>query len=129
MGVVPQQQQAPQMTQPMVMTPQQQQQQQSMQLAAARAAVAAQQQGGAPIMNAPPQQQVQQQQQQQQRAPELQSMPIRAYLDQTVVPILLDGTFQIIMIQGFNSFYSSFAVSHTKCFDLLVRTLYNTMNK
>ena len=24
--------------------------------------------------------------------PELQSMPIRAYLDQTVVPILLDGT-------------------------------------
>ena len=26
------------------------------------------------------------------QTPELQSMPIRAYLDQTVVPILLDGT-------------------------------------
>lgn len=32
-------------------------------------------------------------QQQQQGNPQLKSLPIRAYLDQTVVPILLDGTF------------------------------------
>ena len=41
------------------------------------------------------QQQVMQQQQQQQQQPgdpSLQRLPIRAYLDQTVVPILLDGT-------------------------------------
>mmetsp|Transcript_4938 Transcript_4938/g.10262 ORF Transcript_4938/g.10262 Transcript_4938/m.10262 type:complete len:139 (-) Transcript_4938:262-678(-) len=114
MGVVPQQQQAPQMTQPMVMTPQQQQQQQSMQLAAARAAVAAQQQGGAPIMNAPPQQQVQQQQQQQQRAPELQSMPIRAYLDQTVVPILLDGMSELVKERPANpiEYLASYLIRH-----------------
>jgi protein dpy-30 len=40
---------------------------------------------------APPQMQ-QQQQQQTQGDPQLQRLPIRAYLDQTVVPILLDGT-------------------------------------
>lgn len=34
----------------------------------------------------------QQQQQQQQKQTQMQSLPIRAYLDQTVVPLLLDGT-------------------------------------
>lgn len=38
-------------------------------------------------------QQQQMQQQQQQANPQLQGLPIRAYLDQTVVPILLDGEF------------------------------------
>jgi hypothetical protein len=44
-------------------------------------------------MPPPPQQQQQQQQQQPQMVvdPQLQNLPIRAYLDQTVVPILLDG--------------------------------------
>jgi protein dpy-30 len=32
------------------------------------------------------------------QTPELQSMPIRAYLDQTVVPILLDGTLLFICL-------------------------------
>lgn len=36
--------------------------------------------------------QPQQQQQQQQQQTHMQSLPIRAYLDQTVVPLLLDGT-------------------------------------
>jgi Dpy-30 motif len=34
-----------------------------------------------------------QQQQQNQGGPPMQSLPIRAYLDQTVVPILLDGMY------------------------------------
>ncbi len=38
------------------------------------------------------QQQQQQHQQQQQQQTHMQSLPIRAYLDQTVVPLLLDGT-------------------------------------
>jgi protein dpy-30 len=43
---------------------------------------------------APPQ--MQQQQQQTQGDPQLQRLPIRAYLDQTVVPILLDGMAELV---------------------------------
>jgi hypothetical protein len=38
-------------------------------------------------------QQMMMQQQQAQQGNDMQRLPIRAYLDQTVVPLLLDGTF------------------------------------
>ena len=44
-------------------------------------------------MQQPQQPNVQMQQQQQQQSAQMNGLPIRSYLDQTVVPILLDGTF------------------------------------
>jgi Dpy-30 motif len=35
--------------------------------------------------------------------PQMQAMPIRAYLDQTVVPILLDGSFRFLISHFFHS--------------------------
>lgn len=66
-------------------------------------------------------QQQQMQQQQQQANPQLQGLPIRAYLDQTVVPILLDGEFvlcrrRILLVPPFVRFdsvtFCSFSISH-----------------
>jgi hypothetical protein len=69
-------------------------QQQQQMAAAAGAPPPTQPQAPQSVMSAPPPQAtlpVPQQQQLQPPNPQLQSLPIRAYLDQTVVPILLDG--------------------------------------
>lgn len=68
------------------------------------------------------QQQIVQQQQQQpmapqvikQPAPELQSMPIRAYLDHTVVPILLDGMSELVKERPANpiEYLASYLIRH-----------------
>jgi len=85
---------------------------------------------GAPMGGMVPQQQQQQQQQarppptpQQLQmvppptgpsAPELQSMPIRAYLDQTVVPILLDGMSELVKERPANpiEYLASYLIRH-----------------
>eukprot|EP00978_Attheya_sp_CCMP212_P021080 scaffold61195_cov58-Attheya_sp.AAC.4 len=94
------QQQAQQQQQQQQMAHQQQQQMRAMQQQQQQHAMAAQQ-AGMPGGNVQPQPAPQMQQQppqpqQQQPNKSVNNLPIRAYLDQTVVPILLDGMSELV---------------------------------
>mmetsp|Transcript_24219 Transcript_24219/g.43774 ORF Transcript_24219/g.43774 Transcript_24219/m.43774 type:complete len:142 (-) Transcript_24219:133-558(-) len=93
------QQQAQQQQQQQQMAHQQQQQMRAMQQQQQQHAMAAQQ-AGMPGGNVQPQQPAPQMQQQppqpQQPNKSVNNLPIRAYLDQTVVPILLDGMSELV---------------------------------
>mmetsp|Transcript_30824 Transcript_30824/g.47589 ORF Transcript_30824/g.47589 Transcript_30824/m.47589 type:complete len:161 (-) Transcript_30824:50-532(-) len=98
MGIPPQQQQQQPQMQPPQMQQQQQQQQQ------AQMAQTQMQQGmpsGQPQASQPP------------PAP-LQTLPIRAYLDQTVVPILLDGMSELVKERPANpiEYLASYLIRH-----------------